>query len=372
MTPVLHALLAAVLTGVLILWLRHPAARIGLVDLPGGRKRHAGVIPLTGGLAVALGFVAALAMTAPSLAAYQVLLVALAALAIVGLVDDIGEVPARTKLAMQVVAAVLMTVWGEHALHSLGDLTGSGPVLLGPAAVPFTVFATVAVINGINMLDGLDGLAGGVVLVILSFFTVLAISSGNAVAAIPLALLVGAVGGFLLFNAPHPWRGAYRVFMGDTGSLVLGFVVVWFAIALTQTEQAPVSPVVMLWIVGLVLFDLFTVTVRRLLRRRDPMNPDRAHIHHVLMRRGYTELQALLILVAGNAVLGGIGVLAWSMGMPDALLFFGFLAIGLVYFSLLLFPLRLLRRPRAPSADPRSGAPIELTDATAPLDVRRR
>jgi UDP-GlcNAc:undecaprenyl-phosphate GlcNAc-1-phosphate transferase len=157
---------------------------------------------------------------------------------------------------------------------------------------------------------------------------------------------VGAVTGFLLFNAPHPWRGQRRTFMGDTGSLVLGFVIVWFSIALTQPAGDKVPPVVMLWVVGLVLLDVFTVTVRRIIRRRDPAAPDRAHIHHLLLRRGYSVRESLLILLAGNAILGAVGTAGWWLGLPEFALFMAFLALGLLYLALFLYPGRLMRWTR--------------------------
>lgn len=347
MTYLTQALLAALFTVLLILWLRRPAERFGLVDHPGGRKRHADIVPLTGGLAITVGFFAALSLSFGALAEYRVLFVAIALLAAIGLLDDLGEVSPRSKLGVQVIAAVLMTSWGNHFLTSLGDLFGRGPIDLANWAIPLTVFATVAVINGINMLDGMDGLAGGLVAIMLGFFALFASWQGDANALKIVLVLLGAVAGFLLFNAPHPWRGRRRVFMGDTGSLVLGFVVTWFTIDLTQSDlPGAVPPVVMLWVVGLVLFDLFTVTVRRLLQRRDPVAPDRAHVHHVLQRCGLSVVQTWALLLAANALLGAAGAIGWKAGVPEPALFAGFLLLGFVYFGVFFRPGRLLRWQR--------------------------
>ncbi|MFN9212367.1 MAG: undecaprenyl/decaprenyl-phosphate alpha-N-acetylglucosaminyl 1-phosphate transferase, partial [Betaproteobacteria bacterium] len=152
--------------------------------------------------------------------------------------------------------------------------------------------------------------------------------------------------GFLFFNLPHRLRGKRRTFMGDTGSLVLGFVVVWFAIGLTQPPAGGAPPVLMLWIVGVVLFDVFTVTVRRVLRRRDPAAPDRGHVHHVLLRRGLSPGAVVAVIVGGNALLGGVGMLLWQVGVAPRWMLIAFLAIGLVYLWLFLFPARVLRLGR--------------------------
>lgn len=346
MTYLIQPLLAALLTALLIVWLRRPALRIGLVDHPGGRKRHGDIVPLTGGVAIALGTVITLALSAHRMGDYQVLFVAALVLVAIGVLDDIGEVSPRTKLGAQVFAAVLMTSWGNHFLTNLGDILARGPIELANWSIPLTVFATVAVINGINMFDGLDGLAGGLVLGILGYFALFAWLVPDAAALKLLLVLAGAVAGFLIFNAPSPLRGRRRVFMGDAGSLVLGFVVVWFTIDLTHRSDpaaTTVPPVVMLWVVAIVLFDVFTVTVRRVLRRRDPAAPDRAHLHHLLLRRGLSGGQATLIIVGANVALGGIGTTGWLLGLSEPVLFAGFIICGLAYLAAFMYPARFLR-----------------------------
>ncbi len=351
MTFFVQAVLAFFVTVLMILWMRRPAHRFGLVDDPGGRKRHGAAVPLTGGISMTIGFFLALALSLPALADQLVLLVSMALLALIGVLDDIGEVSPRSKLGVQIVAAVLMTSWAGHFLVHLGDLFGRGDILLMNWGIPLTVFATVALINGINMLDGLDGLAGGLVFVMLCFFAGFAGWAGDVVSLKILVVLLGALGGFLLFNLPHPWRGNRRTFMGDTGSLVLGFVVAWYSIELTQREDGPsVPPVVMLWVTGVVLFDLFTVTVRRVLRRRDPAAPDRAHVHHILLRRGLSPARATVLLLGVNSGLAAIGTLGWAIGVPDAWLFASYVAAALAYLGLFLFPARLIRRKRTTAA----------------------
>lgn len=350
MTFFVQSLLAFLLTALLIVWMRRPAYRFGLVDDPGGRKRHGDSVPLTGGISLTLGFFSALALSLPALTNHLVLLVAMALLALIGVLDDLGEVSPRSKLGIQIVAAVLMTSWANHFLVHLGDLFGRGDIELNNWGIPLTVFATVALINGINMLDGVDGLAGGLVFVILVFFAGFAWWAGDVGSLKILVVLLGALGGFLLFNLPHPWRGQRRTFMGDTGSLVLGFVVAWFSIELTQGYGEAVPPVVMLWVTGIVLFDLFTVTIRRVLRRRDPAAPDRAHIHHLLLRRGLSPARTVALLLAANLAMGAIGTIAWAAGVPETWLFASYVAAGLGYLGLFLFPARLIRRKRTASA----------------------
>jgi len=182
--------------------------------------------------------------------------------------------------------------------------------------------------------------------VMLVYFGAFAFWLGEAESLAVIAALLGAVLGFLVFNVPHPWRGRWRTFMGDAGSLVLGFAVAWFTIDLTQRREAAVPPVVMLWVVGLVLYDLFTVTVRRLLRRRSPVAADRAHIHHLLQRCGLSSRAVWVLLIGANALLGAIGTIGWRSGVAEPALFGAYLLLGVVYFAAFIRPRWLIRRYR--------------------------
>jgi UDP-GlcNAc:undecaprenyl-phosphate GlcNAc-1-phosphate transferase len=346
-----QAAAAAFFAGLLIMMLRRPAERWGLVDHPGGRKRHAGPVPLTGGIAITAALILALAVSFSAFAQYAAFFAGVLLLALVGLMDDLGEISPGSKLLLQVIAALLMTSWGENFLVNLGDLFGTNPINTRHWAIPLTVLAALAVINAINMLDGLDGLAGSLVLGILLVLTGFAWHVGDANAAKILIVLAGALAGFLFFNLPWALRGRHRTFMGDAGSMVLGFAIAWFSVSLTQRGAASVPPPVMLWVLGIVLMDVFTVTVRRLARRRSPMAADRDHIHHMLLRRGLGPWQTLGVLVGANLLLALIGTVLWQAGVPDTWIFWSYLAVCAVYFAVFFMPFRLYRlRARAAAA----------------------
>ncbi len=362
MTYLLQAMIACATTALVIVWMRRPAARLGLIDVPGGRKRHDIATPLTGGLAITVSLFCALSLSIPALGHYQVLLVAIALLAAVGILDDRGEVGSQTKLGAQLIAALLMTSWGGHILHSLGNLFDTGPIDLLNWSIPLTLFAAVAVINAINTFDGLDGLAGSLVLVMLGYFFVFAWSAGDASAMKILVVSIGAVLGFLCFNAPVSWRGPLT-FMGDTGSQVLGIVVVWFSIEFAQPRDGAPPPVTMLWIVGIVLLDFFTITVRRVIRRRNPATPDRAHLHHLLVRRGLSPARVVVLLTLANVGFGAVGVGGWLLAVPEHTMFAAFVATGLAYFTIFLSPVAFMRlgrrsRRRAPVTEPPRPTPV--------------
>jgi UDP-GlcNAc:undecaprenyl-phosphate GlcNAc-1-phosphate transferase len=347
MTYLSQALLAFFCTALLIMMMRRPAERFGLVDHPGGRKRHAGVVPLTGGIAMVAGFLVALAVSYGAFNRFAALFAGFLMLALIGLLDDLGEVSAGTKMLFQVIAAVLMTSWANVFLSNLGNLFGRGPLLTHNWAIPLTVFATLAVINAVNMFDGLDGLAGSLALVTLGYFAMFANYVGDANSLKLLLVLCGALVGFLIFNWPHPLRGRRRTFMGDAGSLVLGYAIAWFSVYLTQQEDFPsVPPVIMLWVVGVFLFDVFTVTIRRLVRRRSPMAPDRDHLHHMLLRRGFSPRVTLLLIVTAQLVLAAVGTALWRLQVAEHIVLLAYVGIGVVYFAAFFLPPRLMRRLR--------------------------
>jgi len=338
-----QAVFAAFVTALLILILRRPALRWQLVDHPGGRKRHGAPVPLTGGVSITAGFVCALLASFSAFGEFTPFFAAVLLLTLVGLLDDVGEVSAGTKMLFQLIAALLMTSWASNFLVNLGDLFGTNPINTRNWGIPLTLFAALAVINAMNMLDGLDGLAGGLAFMMLAFFGAFAWTLGDMNSAKILIVLLGAVAGFLFFNLPWSLRGRHRTFMGDAGSMVLGFAIAWFAVSLTQRGGNAVSPPVMLWVLGIVLMDVFTVTVRRLARRRSPMAPDRDHIHHVLLRRGFGPGKTLVILIGANAILGMIGTTMWRQGVPDWWIFWSFLAVCVAYFAAFFMPLRYYR-----------------------------
>lgn len=356
-TYLAQAGVAAFVAALLILMMRRPAERWQLVDVPGGRKRHTAPVAVTGGVAMTVAMLLSLAASFSAFGQYAAFFVGVVILAVTGLLDDLGEVSAGAKMLVQVFVAVLMTSGGANFLVTLGNLFATDPISTQLWGIPLTVFATVAVINAINMFDGLDGLAGSLALMMLVFFALFALLIGDLNAAKIIIVLAGAIVGFLFFNLPWPIRGQHRTFMGDAGSMVLGFAIAWFSVALTQQGAYSVPPPVMLWVLGILLMDVFTVTVRRLARRRSPMAPDRDHIHHILMRRGYSPRRSLALLVGANALLGAIGVAQWKMNVPDWWIFWSFMALCAVYFAMFFMPFRLyrLRTRRANGDDEQDG-----------------
>jgi UDP-GlcNAc:undecaprenyl-phosphate/decaprenyl-phosphate GlcNAc-1-phosphate transferase len=321
--------LALALSAAAVAVLSRCAPALGLVDVPGGRKAHARAVPLVGGIAIFVAFLATAALAGISHSAAWFLL-ALSLVIAVGLWDDVTDIRPRLKLLIEVAASAVM-IWGaEVELRSVGDLLGWRPIGLWIFAIPLTIFATVGVMNSFNMIDGLDGLGGSLALAALAWYAAVAWYSGLPLQFDIALILCGAVGGFLVFNLRLPWKGEARAFLGDAGSLMIGFALGWLAIDLTQGAGRTLPPIAALWIVLVPLADCVSLMARRVRAGKSPFDGDRHHIHHYLVARGFTSNQAVALLAGISVLFGAAGFAGWRLDVPEWILFwpffFGFFA----------------------------------------------
>jgi UDP-GlcNAc:undecaprenyl-phosphate/decaprenyl-phosphate GlcNAc-1-phosphate transferase len=349
MAGYLPSLIAFATTALLIVLLRPLAVATGLVDIPNERKSHRAPTPLVGGLAIFAGLVvsflvagrAGLHLPGREIVSFfgaGLLLVA------VGVVDDFLELSPAVRFVAQILAALLMVFGAGVVLTDLGAMTWAGTILpLGVLSIPFTVFATLGVINALNMCDGLDGLSGSLALVSLGGLLVAASLWGVPGQAAFLPPLGAAIVGFLLFNLRLPGRSQALVFMGDAGSMFLGFALTWYAISLSQGEARVIRPSAALWFLMLPIFDAVSMMLRRTLRGRSPFAPDREHLHHIFLLAGYSVNQTVGIMTA-LALVGVLVALAsiyWEV--PELLVSGGFLVVGLGYFWMITHAWRVMR-----------------------------
>jgi UDP-GlcNAc:undecaprenyl-phosphate GlcNAc-1-phosphate transferase len=320
--------LALLLCCALMHFLRPVAARIGLIDEPTARKAHQGSIPLIGGVAMFCGFAAGALTLGIDLGAYGGFFAASTILLVVGVLDDLHELSSGTRFGAQILAAGLMAYWGGVVLHDLGMLgSAAKPFVLSGWAIVFTVFATVGVINALNMSDGVDGLAGGLSLIALLGMAYLAHGAVFAAERGLLLTLCAAVLGFLLFNLRTPWRRRATVFMGDAGSMFLGFAITWFFISMSQGDGRAMPPVVALWLLMVPLFDTVWLIVWRFSQGRSPTSSDVGHLHHVLQMTGMPAATSVWLML-GIAAIGAVaGLAAIEAGVTEATMFQAFLAL---------------------------------------------
>lgn len=317
-------------TGIAIIYLRKLAPALGLIDHPCDRKHHAAPVPLVGGLAVFLTLCLAFLLF-PAARDQWPLLLAVAIVVAVGVADDKHEIRPSIRFAAQIVACLVMIHVAGVELKSVGDLIGFGSIGLWVFSIPMTVFAVVGVINAVNMIDGADGLAGSIALVALAWYGGMAQLSGLVGLMTVAIVLCGALAGFLAFNLRFPWQPKARVFLGDAGSTLLGFVLAWMAVTLTQEPAGSVPPIGALWVVLLPLADTVSLCARRLRRGQSPFAANREHIHHLLLALGLTQTQTLLALLAVSALFGAVGFFGWRLGVSEPILFWAFSCLFFAY-----------------------------------------
>lgn len=316
-------------TLLLLWWLVPLARRIGLVDFPNARKHHEGRVPLVGGMAMFCGFAfAVLAVGGQSLMPQRAMLAAALLLVIAGVLDDFHELSAKSRLVAQVISAGLMVLWGGVVLRVLGEVFMPGDAL-GTAwlAVPVTIFAVVGGINALNWSDGLDGLAGGLSLVALGPAAYLA-WIGGAHELLPfIGITASCVLAFWLVNMRFPWQRRARVFMGDSGSMFVGLLICWFLADLSQAPRQAMTPVTALYLFAIPLMDTVFVVARRWRNGLSPMAADRMHLHHLLLDMGFSHANTAWVMLGLAAAIAGIGLWGLFAGVPEYVMFYGFVAL---------------------------------------------
>lgn len=320
-----RGLLAAAVTVIVLLILQPVARKLNLLDHPVGRKDHAHPTPVTGGLAVAIGIATTQTF---SLAAFDRELwsffAASGLLIVTGIADDKYDLRWYWRIGIQVVAALIMIYGGHVRVEQLGPAFGIEQFSLGIVAVPFTVFATVGLINAINMIDGADGLSGLLVTAALAMIGAAALYAGNTVIAERQLILIGAMLAFLLFNMRFRWQPKAKVFLGNAGSAFLGFVIAWQVFRLSQNPGHPVSPALALWFLPVPVMDTLVLMLRRMRVGKSPFAADRNHIHHLMMEAGFGPTQTGLVLAGFSLLCGLIAAQAMRLDVPTPLLLVAF------------------------------------------------
>ncbi len=329
--PFVLALTASVF---MTLALKRIAGKVGLVDYPdrSQHKTHSHPAALVGGISIFISFCFTLLFINIPIAELRPLFAASIVLVVIGVLDDLHELSPLMRFASQIIACCIMIFVGKTYIHELGALFTDQIFTLGVFAIPFTVFAVVGVINAFNMSDGMDGQSGILAMSILLLLIGLCYLQDNTRGATILLALLGAVAGFLFFNLRWSANKAASVFMGDAGSMFIGFIICWYLIQLSQGEQAMIKPITAVWILALPISDTLTVMIRRILHRKSPLKADRSHYHHLLQASGMSINSILIILVAMTVGFGGLAHMLQAIPGMEKFMFYGYLLFLLTYY----------------------------------------
>jgi len=288
------------------------ALKVGAIDVPTDERRmHRQPIPRLGGLAILIGFLLAAVLFADLTKQVQGILVGAIIVAALGAVDDLISLKPMAKLIGQSVAAIVAISHGVtiHLFTNPIHFIGGEFILLEGLALPITFLWIVGVTNAVNLIDGLDGLACGVSAIASLTMFVVALLVAESNVAVLLAALMGACLGFLPYN-----MNPAKVFMGDTGALLLGYLLATLSVVGMFKFYAIVTFIVPVLALALPLLDTIFAIVRRMLRGQSPFTPDRGHLHHRLVDLGLNHKQAVALMYAISALLGLCAVVVVSRG----------------------------------------------------------
>ena len=313
----LPALTAFAVTLIAIVLLSAVAPRLGLVDTPTERKQHKGSVPLVGGIALLVtmwcgfflwGDVHVSILSVRDNNALPLFLICSTFLVCSGALDDRFGLGISSRVVTELLVALAVTELADLRVSYLGDLVGLGTIQLHPmAAYPFTVIAIFGVINAFNMLDGVDGLVGLLVLSTLIAFHIFTETQPGFV-----SLFVGAsVAAFLISNLGMT-NFIPKTFLGDAGSRLLGFVVVFLLLGAASGQVGGtkiIKPATALFLVGFPLFDMVFTTIRRVMRGKSPFSADRTHAHHLLLNLGFSTVKVSAVIVTVNLCINFFGLI---------------------------------------------------------------
>ncbi len=317
----------------------------GLVDMPNGRTSHNKPTATLGGIAIFAGFMLASMIFSPYGHILELRFISAGTLLMffIGVKDDLFVISPYNKLAAQVAAAIILIDFSGIRLTSLHGFMGVTEINYY-WSLYLTVFVMIVIINAFNLIDGIDGLAAGIGIVTASTFGAWFYLSGQYEFANVTVALVGALVGFLRYNV---WGKHNKIFMGDTGSLIVGYLIAVFAIQFNQSNlgvdgvlHIKAAPAVSFAILILPLYDTMRVFIARLCRKQSPFKADKGHMHHKLLDLGFSHAKASLILVIVNILFIALAYFLQGLGIINLMLIILSLATILSFIPIILLKKR--------------------------------
>jgi UDP-GlcNAc:undecaprenyl-phosphate GlcNAc-1-phosphate transferase len=332
--------LTAFLTSFFSIMVFNPiASRIGLLDVPNGRKKHDGAIPLIGGVAIFFSVLLACSLFIHESKTLNLYLISAALILFVGVLDDRYDLSVKSRLIAQVIIASILIFGAGLYLNTLGDIFYFFELKLGYVGIIVTVIAVIGSINAFNMVDGIDGLAGMLSLVTFTSLSILFYHAGNSWFLLPL-IFDAAILAYLFFNLRWPFVSVQKIFMGDAGSMLIGLTVVWLLVLGTQSynvlegaelNKVAFSPVTALYLIAIPLMDMAAIMFRRVKKGHSPFKPDRDHLHHIFERAGYNRKQTLVQITLSSLLIAVCGIAGELIHIPEWIMFSLFILLFVFY-----------------------------------------
>ena len=260
----------------------------------------------------------------------------------IGFADDVITLHYKPRFVIQILVVFIMILIGGVALSDFGGILFSPSLQMGVAVIPITIFAVIGVINSLNMIDGVDGLSGSVSFITLLLIGTVAFIGDDRDNLMLTTALIGGVLGFLYFNLRYGKQRYARVFLGDNGSMLLGLLLAWLLVDISQGTNRVMTPVTALWLFSVPLMDTVIVMLRRVWLGKSPFTSDRHHLHHLMQRAGLRVPEIVFIIVLVHTLLGIIGLMGLYLGISETTMFICFLLSFLGYIFLTIRPWRFV------------------------------
>ena len=325
LNDIMMALLALLISLILVPFVAKLAIKIGAVDKPNERKVHTKIMPRMGGLAIYLSFFAVLFLSHEMTMQHIGLLTGGTVLVLVGIIDDKTDMPAKIKLLGQIFAACIVVAAGVRVEFMTNFILG-GVFPLYIFSVPFTVLWIVAITNAVNLIDGLDGLAAGTSIIAAATMAISGYATGQTEMASMALILIGASLGFLKYNF-HP----AKIFMGDTGSMFLGYNLSVLAIMGFTKSFTVLSLVTPILVLAIPILDTLFAIIRRKMNNKPIFKPDKNHLHHCLLNYGFSHRNTVLIIYAVSAVLALCGLIMTYLNPAQGMCLLVVISVIIIY-----------------------------------------
>lgn len=293
----------------------------GFVVRPNKRMSHTGEVPNIGGLCIYVSVMFSyLLFDFSQITSNQFFLIGIAAIMVIGFVDDVLVLSPLTKLLGEAFAGIALIGFGDLRITHLHGIFGIGEIGVVPSYL-ISLFVLIAIINAINLIDGVDGLASGLGMLYCLFFAVYFHLVGSTSWSILAICMIGALAVFFIYNV---FGKKGKIFMGDSGSLLLGYLITAFVFRFCEQNAYHVvpemyhmsaAPAVAICVLTIPIFDTIRVSITRIKQHRSPFQPDKNHIHHLLLRAGLNHIQTTCVLLSVSVLFIGLAVLGrnWNI-----------------------------------------------------------
>ncbi len=293
--------------------LKNFSYKLKLIDKPNHRKKHKGDIPLIGGLIIYLNiflfsFFFEVSETMNNILYTSILLILLGAL------DDAIELGVIFRLLTQIICCLIL-VGSGLVIKDVGNYMFFSNLEIGYLSILFTVFCIIGLTNSFNFIDGVDGLCSGIALISIISILIITLLNNSYMFLIDFEFLI-LVSITLIFFIFFNVTGFSKVFLGDSGSIFLGFFIACVLILTSQNEYQIIHPILTIWCVTLPVFDIISVVIRRSLRKINPFKPDRRHVHHILIELGFSNLHTTILILLISIILNFFGILIFYISGP--------------------------------------------------------